>query len=57
MKSYDCLNLGIAYGYKWILIILNIREHSLSCDHPIISDKFSVLAKCPTFDLRLLESI
>ena len=23
MKSYDCLNLGIAYGYKWILIILN----------------------------------
>ena len=35
----------------------NIREHSLSCDHPIISDNFSVLAKCPTFDLRLLESI
>ena len=34
-----------------------IREHSLSCDHPIISDNFSVLAKCPTFNLRLLESI
>ena len=35
----------------------NIREHSLSCDHPIISDNFSVLAKYPTFELRLLESI
>ena len=35
----------------------NIRKHSLSCDHPIISDNFSVLAKCPTLDLRLLESI
>ena len=23
MKSYDCLNLGIAYGYNWIPIILN----------------------------------
>ena len=35
----------------------NIRENSLSCDHPIISDNFSVLIKCLTFDLRLLESI
>ena len=23
MKSYDCLNLGIAYEYIWITIILN----------------------------------
>ena len=25
MMSYDCLNLGKAYGYRWIPIILNQR--------------------------------
>ena len=34
-----------------------MRENSPSCDHPIISYNFSVLAKCPTFDLTLLEYI
>ena len=35
----------------------NIREHALSFDHPIKVDNFSVLARCPSHDLRLLESI
>ena len=35
----------------------NIREHALSYDHPIKVDNFSVLARCPSHDLRLLESI
>ena len=30
-----------------------MRENSPSCDHPIISDNFSVLAKCPTFFFQL----
>ena len=34
--------------WNWLLHS-NIREHFLSCDHPIISDNFSVLAKCPTY--------
>ena len=29
MKSYDYLNLGIACGYKWILIILNKKWDNL----------------------------
>ena len=35
----------------------NIREHALSFDHPIKVDNFSVLARCHSHDLRLLESI
>ena len=35
----------------------NIREHALSFDYPIKVDNFSVLARCPSHDLRLLESI
>ena len=35
----------------------NIREHALSFDHPIKVDNFSVLARCPSHDLRLLDSI
>ena len=35
----------------------NIREHALSFDHPIKVDNFSVLTRCPSHDLRLLESI
>ena len=30
----------------------NIREHALSFDHPIKVDNFSVLARCPSHDLR-----
>ena len=36
---------------------INIREHALSFHHPIKVDNFSVLARCPSHDLRLLESI
>ena len=35
----------------------NIKEQALSIDHPIKADNFSVLARCPSHDLRLLESI
>ena len=59
-KSRICEHKGISPRTKKPYVNpphSNIREYSLSCDHPIISDNFSVLAKCPTFDLRLLESI
>ena len=35
----------------------NIRVHALSFDHPIKVHNFIVLARCPSHDLRLLESI
>ena len=36
----------------------NIREYALSFDQLLIKvDNFSVLARCPSHDLRLLESI
>ena len=35
----------------------NIRDHALSENHPIVKDNFSLLASCPSYDLRVLESI
>ena len=33
------------------------KTEKVSSDHPIISDNFSVLAKCPTFDLAKIIGI
>ena len=35
----------------------NIRQHAFNCDHPILTSNFSLLSKCPSNDLKLLESI
>ena len=35
----------------------NIRQQAFNCDHPILTSNFSLLSKCPSNDLKLLESI
>ena len=35
----------------------NIRQHAFNCHHPISTSNFSLLSKCPSNDLKLLESI